>query len=64
MYILHIIYIIYITSGKHKAQGPILALHLVLSSLAPCFYLAAALSSLPQLRSSYMYTVLKFHLAL
>ena len=33
------------TGGKHKACGPNLALHLVLSGLAPCFYPATALSS-------------------
>ena len=37
----------YITGGKHKAHGPNPVLHLVLSSPAPCFYLAAALSSFP-----------------
>ena len=35
----------YPTGGKHKARGPNLALHLVLSSLAPCFYPLAVLSS-------------------
>ena len=35
----------YSTDGKHKACGPNPALHLVLSSPAPCFYLVAALSS-------------------
>ena len=33
------------TGGKHEARGPNPALHLVLSGLAPCFYLVAALSS-------------------
>ena len=37
----------YSTGGKHKACVTNSALHLVLSSLAPCFYPAAALSSLP-----------------
>ena len=35
------------TGGKRKAHRLNLAPHLVLSDLAPCFYLAAALSSLP-----------------
>ena len=35
------------TGGKHQARGLKLALHLVLSGLAPCFYPAAAPSSLP-----------------
>ena len=35
----------YCTGGKHKAQGPNLALYLVLSVPAPCFYPAAAPSS-------------------
>ena len=38
---------IYSTGGKHKACGPNPALHLVLSSPAPCFYPAAVPSSLP-----------------
>ena len=33
---------VYVTGGKHKAHGLNPALHLVLSSLAPCFYLGAA----------------------
>ena len=37
---------IYSTSGKHKAGGLNLVLHLVLSSPTPCFYPAAMLSSL------------------
>ena len=41
------IYILYVTGGKHKARGLNPALHLVVSSLAPCFYPAAVLSSLP-----------------
>ena len=36
---------LYITGGKHKAHGSNPALHLVLSSLALCFYLADAPSS-------------------
>ena len=35
-----------VPGGKHKAQRPNQGLHLVLSGLAPCFYLAV-LSSLP-----------------
>ena len=35
------------TTGKHKTHGLNPTLHLVLSSLAPCFYPAAVLSSLP-----------------
>ena len=38
--------IVYCTGGKHKARRPNPALHLVLSSPAPCFYPAAAPSSL------------------
>ena len=52
------------TGGKPKARGPNPALHLVLSGPAPCFYPAAALSSHLTVRSSYIYTVLKWHLAL
>ena len=37
--------LVYSTGGKHKACRPNLALHLVLSGLAPCFYPAATLSS-------------------
>ena len=33
---------LYGTGGKHKARGPNLVLHLVLSSPAPCFYRVAA----------------------
>ena len=40
-------YFLQSTGGKHKAHGPNLALHLVLSSPAPCFYPVAAPSSLP-----------------
>ena len=38
---------VYSTGVKHKAhaRGPNMALHVVLSRLAPCFYLAAAWSS-------------------
>ena len=35
------------TGGKQKARGPNLALHLVLSRRAPCFYPEAVPSSLP-----------------
>ena len=38
---------LYCTGGKHKACRPNPALHLVLSVPAPCFYPAAAPSSLP-----------------
>ena len=51
----------YITSGKHKARGLNLALHLVLPSPAPWQQCQAPC---PLLRSSYFYTVLKLHLAL
>ena len=40
-------FIQYSTGGKHKARRPNPALHLVLSGPAPCFYPAAAPSSLP-----------------
>ena len=36
---------LYSTGGKHRAQGPNVALHHVLSGPAPCFYLAAVPSS-------------------
>ena len=39
--------IIYITGGKHKACRPNPSLHLILSGPLPCFYPAAAPSSLP-----------------
>ena len=35
------------TGGKHKALGPNLALHRVLSGQISCFYSAAMWSSLP-----------------
>ena len=38
---------VYSPGGRHKAQGPNLALHPVLSGLAPGFYPVAAPSSLP-----------------
>ena len=43
-----------------QGRGRNPALHLVLSGPAPCFYLAAAPSSLYPLRSSYIYTVLNY----
>ena len=54
----------YATGGKHKACGLNLALHLVLSGLAPCFYPVAVPSSRLTVKEGYIYTVLKLHSAL
>ena len=53
-----------ITGGKHKARGPNPALHLVLSGPAPCFYLAAAPSSLPLVKEQLHVYSPKLHSAL